>query len=103
MTRAQRKRLRKRKLKEADSRRRKIIGPLLADSNDPSHGSVDDASDAAEGVRRNAVTNVSGDLSHGNVEVVSDASKGVRQNAATNVWGEICFQWHISMTVITDS
>ncbi|XP_057806801.1 uncharacterized protein LOC131021567 isoform X2 [Salvia miltiorrhiza] len=72
LTRAQRKRLRKKKLKEADSRRRKIIGPLLPASNHPSHGGVDDASDVAEGV--------SGDLSQ-----VSDALEGVRRNAAANV------------------
>ncbi|KAL8528853.1 hypothetical protein ACS0TY_006347 [Phlomoides rotata] len=57
LTRAQRKRLRKSKFKEATSHRRKIIGPLLPASNDDidhNHGGV-------ESVRQNAATNVLGD------------------------------------------
>ncbi|KAL8528852.1 hypothetical protein ACS0TY_006347 [Phlomoides rotata] len=56
LTRAQRKRLRKSKFKEATSHRRKIIGPLLPASNDDidhNHGGV-------ESVRQNAATNVLG-------------------------------------------
>ncbi|KAH6824952.1 hypothetical protein C2S53_008215 [Perilla frutescens var. hirtella] len=86
LTRAQRKRLRKRKLKEAASRRRKIIGPLLPGSNndvDHSRGSIEDVSNVAESVLQNAVTNVSGDHNHGSsVEVVSNVAEGVRQTAA---------------------
>ena len=48
LTRAQRKRLRKKKLKEDASRRGKIIGPLLPSSND----------DGDVGVRQNAAENV---------------------------------------------
>ncbi|XP_052195093.1 uncharacterized protein LOC127803101 isoform X2 [Diospyros lotus] len=51
LSRAQRKRLRKRKLKEEASRRRKIIGPLLpADSGDDGHGNP---RNEPQGVRRN--------------------------------------------------
>ncbi|KAL0461862.1 UNVERIFIED_CONTAM: hypothetical protein Slati_0073800 [Sesamum latifolium] len=61
LTRAQRKRLRKKKLKEAASQRRKIIGPLLPGSSDDGNdGSVDLAGNAPESVRRNAATEVSG-------------------------------------------
>lgn len=55
LTRAQRKRLRKKKLKEAAPQRRKIIGPLLPGSSDD--GNV------AESVRQNAATEVSGEIS----------------------------------------
>lgn len=75
LTRAQRKRLRKRKLKEAASHRRKIIGPLLPGSNDDIDRSC---GGSVEGVRRNAATDFSGDHSHGSVE-------GVRRNAAANI------------------
>ncbi|KAL2246829.1 uncharacterized protein LOC105158583 [Sesamum indicum] len=61
LTRAQRKRLRKKKLKEAVSQRRKIIGPLLPGSSDDGNdGSVDLVGNAPESVRQNAATEVSG-------------------------------------------
>lgn len=47
LTRAQRKRLRKKKLKEDASRRRELIGPLLPPT-------VDQGENEAQGVRRNA-------------------------------------------------
>ncbi|KAB2617710.1 hypothetical protein D8674_013579 [Pyrus ussuriensis x Pyrus communis] len=47
LTRAQRKRLRKKKLKEDASRRREIIGPLLPSA-------TDQCDNEAQGVRRNA-------------------------------------------------
>lgn len=47
LTRAQRKRLRKKKLKEAASQRRKIIGPLLLGSTDEGSENV------SESVRKN--------------------------------------------------
>lgn len=66
MTRAQRKRLRKRKLKEAATHRRKIIGPLLPpgsnDCIDQSNGSVEDMSNVADGVRQNNDVSVSGEI-----------------------------------------
>lgn len=67
-TRAQRKRLRKRKLKQ---QRRKIIGPLLPGSND--------------------------DSDHGSAEVVGNVPEAVRQNATSNVSGEISFKFSISI------
>lgn len=97
MTRAQRKRLRKKKLKEAATQRRKIIGPLLTpgsnDGVEGSHGTVEDASNVAdEGVRDNVASNVSGDLSHGHVEASSNTPEGARRCAAINFSGEICFR-----------
>lgn len=59
LTRAQRKRLRKSKLKEAASQRRKIIGPLLPASNDHNHEAVNNE---AEGVRQNDSENVLGQI-----------------------------------------
>lgn len=51
LTRAQRKRLRKKKIKEGASRRRKIIGPLLpTPSDDHDHG---ESTSEPQGVRRN--------------------------------------------------
>lgn len=97
MTRAQRKRLRKRKLKEAATQRRKIIGPLfppgLNDGVDGSHGSAEDACNVAdEGVRENTATQVSGDLSHSHVEASSNSPEGARRCATINFSGEI-FRW----------
>ncbi|KAL0395840.1 UNVERIFIED_CONTAM: Pathogenesis-related protein 1 [Sesamum calycinum] len=61
LTRAQRKRLRKKKLKEAASQRRKIIGPLLPGSSDgENNDNVDLVGNAPESVRQNAATEVSG-------------------------------------------
>lgn len=59
LTRAQRKRLRKRKLKEANSRRRKIIGPLLPASEDDTDGNANDVSNAPE---QNAAANGLGEI-----------------------------------------
>ncbi|KAI3462673.1 hypothetical protein Pfo_019336 [Paulownia fortunei] len=62
LTRAQRKRLRKSKLKVAASRRRKIIGPLLpGSSDDRNDGSVEVVGNVPESVRQNAATDVSGE------------------------------------------
>lgn len=54
LTRAQRKRLRKKKLKEAASRRRKIIGPLLPDANEDAIGEADVGVEEAQSVRENS-------------------------------------------------
>lgn len=75
-TRAQRKRLRKSKLKEAALQRRKIIGPLLPASNEEI------------------------DPNHVGVEVVNNCVEGVRQNAATRLLGEISFKLWIEYVVL---
>ncbi|CDP02621.1 unnamed protein product [Coffea canephora] len=57
LTRAQRKRLRKKKLKEAASRRRKIIGPLLPDTSENGTAEVGGGGvveEEPQGVRGNA-------------------------------------------------
>lgn len=55
LTRAQRKRLRKKKLKQAASQpRRKIIGPLLPTSTTACEGGGDAVENAAQGVGQNA-------------------------------------------------
>ncbi|KAL6521595.1 hypothetical protein OROGR_018164 [Orobanche gracilis] len=58
LTRAKRKRLRKRKLKEAALKPRKIIGPLLPGSYD---GKNDVVNDVPSNVRQNAAIDVSGE------------------------------------------
>lgn len=55
LTRAQRKRLRKKKIKEEVSRRRGIIGPLLPEINNEENGEFWDRSGGrSQGVRQNA-------------------------------------------------
>ncbi|KAG8373839.1 hypothetical protein BUALT_Bualt11G0066900 [Buddleja alternifolia] len=62
LSRAQRKRLRKKKLKEAATRRRKIVGPLLPGSSDDGdhNDNVEDVENVTPSVRQNASTNASG-------------------------------------------
>lgn len=69
LSRAQRKRLRKKKLKEEASRRGKLIGPLLPSSTSNDGGPSDIAGNESQSIRENA------DEEH-------DGPQSVRQNAS---------------------